>query len=314
MEPISGFIQGLPAGSEGVIEKRAFVRKSLSPTRAGAETRWVERLNPGVPSEAMVRALRRVGRPMVRLFHRPTMTGLEHLPAKGPYMLVANHSAGIGFAEIYCFAALWAERFGRERPIAGFSHPIGFKVQPVKWLHSHLGTIPSTYEAAYAALAAGVPLLVFPGGDHETLRPIWQATRVDFGGRKGFARIAQTAQVPVVPMGITGSHYTAPMLLRARALAWILVLPRLLGIKRWGVSLLGLIGAALIACSGWALWAKIVGIWAWLALPFMLMPWIPWTIRFRIGPALAPPAPDEDLDVARDRIQAAVQALVKRRE
>lgn len=267
---------------------------------------------PGEPSAAMVRALLRVGRPIARLFHRPRMTGVEHLPAEGPYLLVANHSAGIGGAEIFCFAVLWAEKFGRERPIAGFSHPIGFKLQPIKWLHTHLGTIPSTYDAAYAALDSGVPLLVFPGGDHETLRPIWQANRVDFGGRKGFARIAQTAQVPIVPMGITGSHYTAPMLFRARALAWILVLPRALGIKRWGISLLGVIGAALMACSGWALWAKILGVWLWLALPLMLLPWVPWTIRYRIGPMLPPPPRDEDLAVARDRIQAAVQALVGR--
>lgn len=269
-------------------------------------------MSPGQPSAAMVRALLRIGRPLVRALHRPEITGLEHLPAEGPYLLVANHSAGLGAAEILCFAVLWAERFGGERPIAGFAHSIGFKLRPVRWLHGHLGTIPSTYAAAYETLAAGVPILVFPGGDFETLRPIWQANRVDFGGRKGFARIAQTAQVPIVPLGITGSHFTAPMLLRARALAWILVLPRLMGIKRWGIGLLGLIGALLMAWSDWALWAKALGIWAWWATPLSFLPWIPWTIRMRIGAPLPPPAPEADLDAARDAIQAAVQALVGR--
>jgi hypothetical protein len=30
-----------------------------------------------------------------------------------------------------------------------------------------IGALPSTYQAAEAALRAGVPVMVFPGGDHE---------------------------------------------------------------------------------------------------------------------------------------------------
>jgi hypothetical protein len=45
-----------------------------------------------------------------------------------------------------------------------------------------------------------------------------------------------------------------------------------------------------------------------------LLPWVPLTIRFRIGPPLASAAlfaaDDASLDAARDRVEAAVQALV----
>ena len=33
-------------------------------------------------------------------------------------------------------------------------------------------------------------MLVYPGGDYEVFRPSWESGQVDFGGRKGFIRLA----------------------------------------------------------------------------------------------------------------------------
>lgn len=264
----------------------------------------------------MARLIRRILHPVVRLAFRPTLEGVEHLPRRGPFLLVANHSAGIGLAELASFAALYVTQVGPERPLAGFAHPIGFRIPPMAALLRALGAVPSTYEAAREALTEGVPLLVFPGGDHETLRPVWQASRVDFAGRRGFLRVAREANVPIIPMGIRGSHCTAPVLLRSKLLAWGLVLPRSLGLKRYGVTLLGLIGLApLLALPvPWA--GRVALAWLWLASPLVFLPFVPWTIRFRIGPPLPPEALFERGDPEATRalatVQAAVQALVDR--
>lgn len=259
--------------------------------------------------------LLRVVRPVVGVLFRPRLGGTENLPTARPYLLVSNHNAGLGLAELASFAALWAQRFGDTRPLAGFAHPIGFKLWPMTAVNRALGSIPSTYDAAYAALEAGVPILVFPGGDHETFRPVWQANRVDFGGRKGFLRIAARAGVPIVPMGIRGSHYTAPILLRSRPLAWILVLPRLLGIKRWALSVLSVLGAAAVAMSPLDAWLRVLLAWMWLASPFIFLPWVPWTIRMQIGVPIEPNelfGPGEpDLDAALGRVEAEIGALVR---
>lgn len=273
---------------------------------------YAERMQHGTPGQVSAGALQcltRIVRPLSRLFNRPKLTGFDNLP-DGPYLLVANHSAGVALAEILAIASLWAERFGAARPLAGFAHVIGFKFPPLRWVHRQIGTIPSTYEAAFDALAKGVPVLVFPGGDHESLRPIWQANRVDFGGRRGFVRIAREAGVPIVPMGIVGSHYTVPILWRSRALAWLLIIPRLAGIKRWAISLLGVLGCVAFACTGWAWWVKLLTGWLWLALPGMFTPIVPWTIRMRIGEPMPVFGADCDLDAARDAVQARVQQLV----
>lgn len=272
---------------------------------------------PGRVSPFVVR-LARVLAPLLRLAHRPTLKGVEHLPASGSYLLVANHSAGVALAELVCFACEYLRRVGPDRPLAGFALPVGFRVFPLSRVLRAVGAIPSTYAAAERTLASGVPVLVFPGGDHEGLRPIWLAHQVDFAGRVGFLKIARAAGVPIVPMGIRGSAFTAPIVLRSRWLATLLVTPRIIGQKRWGLSVLGLLVAlalALFAPVAWPLRAALV--YLWLGSPLVFLPWVPWTLRFRVGAPLAPSelfsgaGDDAELRAALARTEAAVQALVR---
>ncbi len=216
--------------------------------------------------------------------------------------------------------ALWSKRFGGARPIAGFAHSLGFSTWPLSSIHPHLGTIPSTYAAAEAALAAGVPILVFPGGDREAMRPIWQAHRVALGGRKGFLRIARKAGIPIVPMGIRGGHFTSMPLVRSRLFTWLFGWPALVGVKRYAITLSAVLGVVTIASYaplGWP-WRALLG-WAWAASPLTFVPWIPWTIRMRIGPALSATtlfdervsANDDDvLARALREVESTIQALV----
>jgi 1-acyl-sn-glycerol-3-phosphate acyltransferase len=262
----------------------------------------------------VVRAVRRWLSPLVRLLFRPTLTGLEHLPT-GPCLWVANHSAGLALAESVSFLSCYLTQVGPERPLAAVVHPLGFRVVPALW--GDLGFIPSTYEALEATLRAGVPVLIFPGGDHEAMRPVWQAHRVDFGGRRGFLKVARALRVPVVPMGIRGSHFTAPVLWRSRwVLPRLVVWPWLLGVKRWPLTLLGLLGAvALAVWLPWAWPARALAVLAWLGSPLVVTPIWPASIRFRVGPALPPEVlfteGDEALTQALARVEAAVEALVR---
>ena len=208
---------------------------------------------PGRVSAELIALVKRVLLPLVRLCHRPTLEGTENLP-EGPFLLVANHSGGLGLAELLCFLARYVERYENTRPLAAFAHPLSFAIYPASLVMRHVGAVPSTYEAADAALAAGVPLLVFPGGDYETTRPLWHARRVDFGGRRGFLRLAKKHGIPIVPMGIAGSHITAPILFQSTwLLPRLLVLPHLIGLKRWCVTLLGVVVTVLLALGSLAL-------------------------------------------------------------
>jgi hypothetical protein len=206
-------------------------------------------------------------------------------------------------ADILSFAVLWREHCG-ERALAGFSHPFAFHVWPVSWLLKGLGAIPSSYDAGAAALEKGVPLLVFPGGDHEAGMSFLRGHDVDFGGRTGFIKLAQQANVPIVPLGIRGNRFPSPILWRSRAFAWIAILPRAFGVKRYPVSVLAVAGAVAMAMiSSLGPWRFVLA-WAWMASPFALLPWVPWTLRARIG------KPIEPAECTRERVEAAVHALV----
>lgn len=251
--------------------------------------------------------------PLLWICFRPSLHHVERLPRDRPYLLVANHSAGIGLAELACFAALYVRQIGPTQPIAGFAHPIGFKLWPMSLMMKRLGAIPSTYEAAYEALSQDVALLVFPGGDFDTLKPVWKAKTVDFNQRKGFLKIAQKANVPIIPLGIRGSHYTVPMLLRANWLANILILPRLYGVKRWGLSVLHLIVAGIIVISTLSITTKLIIIWLWLSAPVGFIPIIPWTISMHIGHPITPETlfKTDNLDDALQQVERTIEALVR---
>ena len=273
-------------------------------------TKHVEVETPGVINERALTIFDRWIGPLVRLVHRPSVEGLEHLPESGPFLLVANHSGGIAISEILCLLALRQANFRHVR-LAAVAHPISFRLWPLTAIMRMVGAIPSSYEAAQDALSKGAGILIFPGGDHEAMRPFWRAHQVDFNGRKGFLRIAQRADCPLIPMGIRGSHLSVPILWRStRVLPWLLLWPKLIGLKRYAMTLSGLLGTiALLLLGSSALgWPLAIALsWFWLGSLGPLLPILPVRVQMRIGPPVEHSA---DLEVSYDRAVAAVQALV----
>jgi len=78
--------------------------------------------------------------------------------------------------------------------------------QTMPWLAAlrKFGTVAASPENAAQALESGAALLVYPGGDYEVHRPSWLRNKVDFGGRKGFIRLALENDVPIVPVVSAG--------------------------------------------------------------------------------------------------------------
>lgn len=132
--------------------------------------RWDDAIDVSHAGRFSPRAVRVIGdivEPVVRRVFRPRLDGVEHLPRTGPFILVANHSAGLGIAEGLSFAALYLRQMGADRPLAALALPTDFSVPVMRDVMTSLGAIPSTRAAASASLRAGVPLLVFPGAISE---------------------------------------------------------------------------------------------------------------------------------------------------
>ncbi len=99
------------------------------------------------------------------------------------------------------------------------------------------GTVAASPSNASEALDSGAALLVYPGGDYEVHRPSWLGNQVDFGGRKGFIRLALENDVPIVPVVSVGGQETALFLTRGEGLAQALWLDRIFRLKVLPISL-----------------------------------------------------------------------------
>ena len=144
--------------------------------------------------------------------------GLEHLPARGPVLLVGNHSGGVLTPDTSAVFAAWYRHFGLERPLIGLAFSAAFGIPGFRTLMRKIGEVPASRANASQALEAGHGVLVYPGGDHEVFRPWTERNRIDFGGRTGFIEMALRQRVPVVPVVSHGGHDATLILTRGE---WI---------------------------------------------------------------------------------------------
>lgn len=197
---------------------------------------------PGTVDPAALRKYERFVRPVVSALWPTTLDGAENLPSHDDYVVVANHS-GLGLVECVTLLGAWLERVGAHRRLAAMAHSSLFRAPLLGDQLRAVGAVEATREAAAHARRTGSALLLFPGGDHEAMRPIWRADEVDFGGRTGWIGLARELRLDIVPLAIRGSHVTIPNLGSSKALAWLCG-PRLVGIHRMPLPVLSILVAA----------------------------------------------------------------------
>jgi 1-acyl-sn-glycerol-3-phosphate acyltransferase len=168
--------------------------------------------------------------PLMELFNRyfdSEVRGFENVPEQGPMLLVGNHSGGVLVPDTTAVISAWYRERGLDSALVGLAFDAVFAVPGMKTLMRRLGEIPANPENAAEALDAGAAILVYPGGAHEAFRPWTERNRIDFGGHKGFVRLALRKRVPVVPVVGHGGHETTIVLTRGEGLAKYLGMERL---------------------------------------------------------------------------------------
>jgi 1-acyl-sn-glycerol-3-phosphate acyltransferase len=90
-----------------------------------------------------------------------------------------------------------------------------------------MGTVPAGRESISAALDRGHDVIVYPGGDLDSMRPWLKRDKVVLAGRRGFVRQAIRSGVPIVPVATVGGPDTLPVITDGRRLAKLLRLDKL---------------------------------------------------------------------------------------
>jgi 1-acyl-sn-glycerol-3-phosphate acyltransferase len=173
---------------------------------------------------------------LASLYFRADVRGLQNIPEEGPVLLVGNHSGGNLTPDTHVFTLAFSTYFGVERRFHQLAHNLVLSMPGLGMLRKY-GTVAATPENAEQALDVGAALLVYPGGDYEVHRPTWESARVDFGGRRGFIRLAKAKRVPLVPVVAIGGQETALFLSRGEGIARLLGLDRMFRLKVLPISL-----------------------------------------------------------------------------
>src|SRR3954464_13331741 len=170
-------------------------------------------------------------RALSKIYFRAEVRGLDNIPAEGPVLLVGNHSGGTLIADTFVFAQAFYDHFGPLRRFHQLVHDLVFKLPGARASLSRWGGVPASPENMARALERDAALLVYPGGDHETYRPTWESSKIDFAGRTGFARLAIEHGGPILPIVASGDQENALLLSTGRRLARTLRVDRAFRIK-----------------------------------------------------------------------------------
>lgn len=167
---------------------------------------------------------------LASLYFRADVRGLDRIPTQGPILMVGNHSGGNLPPDTFVFTLAFCSYFGVERPFFQLAHNLVVSMPGLGSLRK-FGTVAANHDNATMALKSGAALLVYPGGDYEVFRPSWKRHEVDFGGRKGYVRLAREAGVPIVPIASVGGQEAALFLDRGQWLAKLLMVDKLARLK-----------------------------------------------------------------------------------
>jgi 1-acyl-sn-glycerol-3-phosphate acyltransferase len=143
--------------------------------------------------------------PLLRVLHRPDVTGLENVPRTGPVIIAGNH---VSFAD-EIFTPLAARRQIFYLAKSEYFTGTGIKGAVMRGFFGGIGQVPVDRSATRAA-AAAVDLCVELLGQGRAFGIYPEGTRSPDGRlykfRTGVARIALRSGAPVVPVGLVDTQ------------------------------------------------------------------------------------------------------------
>ena len=166
--------------------------------------------------------------PVARFFYqrwfRVRIRGMEHVPADGAALVVANHSGTLPMDAVMLQAGLHDEH-PAQRNLRLLGADLVYEIPLLAALARKGGHIRAAQANADALLRAGELVGVFPEGFKGIGKPFADRYQLRRFGHGGFAATAIRAGVPLIPCAIVGAEEIYPMIGNAKQLADLLRLP-----------------------------------------------------------------------------------------
>lgn len=174
---------------------------------------------------------------MQRWYFQPVLSGVEHVCASRPALLVGNHCL-YGIVDSPLFVSELYRRTGVfPRSLGDHFH---FSVPGWGRLLRHFGAVPGTPENCRQLMESRQHILVFPGGAREVAKRRGEINRLVWKQRTGFARMAIAHGYDILPFAAVGCdeswqiRYDADDFAASRVGQWLLGRPPVARLLRGG--------------------------------------------------------------------------------
>lgn len=141
---------------------------------------------------------------ILRKYFRLTVEGAEHLPKKGPVIIIPNHSGYSGFDAFLISHTIQKET--KRVPLI-MTHHFWFLTKNTAIPAHKLGFTEATYSNGITALKKKHAIVLFPEGEEGNFKPTTKMYQLqEF--KRGFVRMALETQSPIIPTLVLGAEET----------------------------------------------------------------------------------------------------------
>jgi len=161
---------------------------------------------------------------LYRDYWRVETVGVEHVPATGRALLVANHAGVLPWDGTMIKTAVFTEH-SHPRHVRALVASQFMGMPVMSWFLRRTGQAVGHPDDTRRLLERDELVLVFPEGTRGTGKSFHDRYRLRRFGRGGFVATAIRARAPIIPVSVVGSEEIYPMVGDLRPLAKLLGLP-----------------------------------------------------------------------------------------
>ncbi|RBY90980.1 lysophospholipid acyltransferase family protein [Blastococcus sp. TF02A-30] len=199
------------------------ILKRLIDWRVGAA------MEPHPPNETLLKLQQPFYDLLNKWYFRLEVEGWDRVPDR-TCLVVGGHSGGALTMDAWTLVNAWHTHFEGRRPLHGTAHDVLMAAPGLGDYFRAVGVIAANRRSVSAALDRGEDVVVWPGGEVDSMRSWRKRDVATLAGRTGFVKQAIRSGVPILPVATVGGHDTVFVVSEGKWLAD--ALDRVTGLKK----------------------------------------------------------------------------------
>jgi 1-acyl-sn-glycerol-3-phosphate acyltransferase len=164
-------------------------------------------MEPQPPNETLLKLQQPFYDVLNKYYFRLDVDGWDRVPDR-TCLVVGVHSGGALTMDAWTLVNAWHTHFEGKRHLHGTAHDVLMATPGLGDYFRAVGVIAAHRKSVGATLAAGKDVVVWPGGEIDSMRSWRKRDVATLGGRTGFVKQAIRSGVPILPVATVGGHDT----------------------------------------------------------------------------------------------------------